>query len=202
MIAVLSFALMMAIRARVVAAALSVAFGSAGAAQPQSVSPPSRRMLDGKQWTTKNLNATTEPSYCYANSARNCRRYGRLYTWESAQQACRALGGGWRLPTDEEWRRLGSYYGGIRQESADLGKAAHTALIAGGSSGFNALYGGGRMGKSGEYERIEAHGLYWSATESAPDRAWLYNFGKGGQSFGRHENGEKIWAVSVRCVKD
>jgi energy-converting hydrogenase Eha subunit E len=48
MVAVLSFALMRAIRARVVAAALSVVFGSVGAAQAPSVSPPSKRMLDGK----------------------------------------------------------------------------------------------------------------------------------------------------------
>jgi uncharacterized protein (TIGR02145 family) len=199
---VLSFALMIAIRARVVAGALSVVFGSVGAGQSPSVSPPSKRMLDGKQWTTKNLNATTEPSYCYDNSARNCRRYGRLYTWESAQQACRALGGGWRLPTNEDWRRLGSHYGGIRQESADLGKAAYTALMTGGNSGFNAVHGGGRTDKSGEYLRLEAHGFYWSATESSPDSAWFYNFGKGGQSFGRHENGEKLRAFSVRCVKE
>ena len=189
-------------RARVVAAALSVAFGSLGAAQSPSVSPPSKRMLDGKQWTTENLNAAIEPSYCYDNSAQNCRRYGRLYTWESAQQACRALGGGWRLPTEEDWRQLGSHYGGIRQESADLGKAAHAALMTGGSSGFNAVYGGGRIHKSAEYERIEAHGLYWSATESSQDRVWIYNFGKGGQSVGRHENGDKLGAFSVRCVKD
>jgi uncharacterized protein (TIGR02145 family) len=193
---------MRAIRARVVAAVLSVTFGSVGAAQAPSVSPPSKRMLDGKQWTTENLNATTQQSYCYDNSEQNCRRYGRLYTWASAQQACRALGGGWRLPTNEEWRRLGSHYGRIRQESADLGKAAYTALIAGGSSGFNAVYGGGRTDKSGEYQRLEAHGLYWSATESGPDNAWLYNFGKNGQSVNRHEGGEKFWAVSVRCVKD
>lgn len=198
----LTFAPMPAIRNRVLAAALTVAFGSVGAAQPPSVSLSSRRMLDGKLWTTENANIVAEPSYCYDNSTQNCTRYGRLYTWESAHQACEALGGGWRLPTSEEWRRLGAHYGGIRQESADLGKAAHAALIAGGSSGFNAVYGGGRTDKSGEYQRLEAHGFYWSATESGPDRAWFYNFGKGGQSFGRHENGEKLRAFSVRCVKD
>jgi uncharacterized protein (TIGR02145 family) len=193
---------MTAIRARVVAVALSVAFGSVGAAQSPSLSPPSKRLLDGKQWTTENLNTLAEPSYCYDNAEQNCRRYGRLYTWDSAQQACRALGSGWRLPTNEEWRQLASHYGGIRQESADLGKAANTALITGGSSGFNAVYGGGRTDKSGEYLRIEAHGFYWSATETGPDHAWFYNFGKGGQSFGRHQDGEKLRAFSVRCVKD
>ena len=159
-------------------------------------------MADGKEWTTENLNVVSGRSYCYDDSEANCRRYGRLYTWQSALQACRALGAAWRLPTNEEWRQLGNRYGGIRQESADLGKAAYVALIAGGSSGFNALYGGGRSDKSGEYERLEAHGFYWSATESGPDRAWFYNFGKGGQSFGQHENGEKLEAFSVRCVQE
>lgn len=49
---------------------------------------------------------------------------GRLYAWESAQQACAAIGDGWRLPTNEEWRQLGNRYRGIRPESADLGKAS------------------------------------------------------------------------------
>jgi uncharacterized protein (TIGR02145 family) len=193
---------MTTIRLRVVTAALSLACWSVAAAQSPSLSPPSKRMPDGKQWTTENLNVTTERSYCYDNLEQNCRRYGRLYTWESAQQACRALAGSWRLPTNEDWRQLATHYGGIRQESADLGKAAYTALIAGGSSGFNAVYGGGRTDKSGEYLRLEAHGFYWSATETDPDHAWFYNFGKGGQSFGRHEDGEKLRALSVRCLHD
>ena len=146
----LSFAHMMTIRAGVVTAALSLAIGSVAAAQAPPSPPASKPMPDGKEWTTENLELAAEPSYCYDNSEQNCRRYGRLYTWESAQQACRALGGGWRLPTNEEWRLLGSRYGGIRQESADLGKAAYTALITGGSSGFNAVLGGGRTDKSGE----------------------------------------------------
>ena len=131
-------------------AAILAMFGATLSAQPttQGKSPESKRMLDGKQWTTQNLDGTTAPSYCYDNLASNCERYGRLYTWESAQQACRALGGGWRLPTSDEWRELGKRYGGIRQESADLGKAAYTALMSGGSSGFDAVYGGGRTDKS------------------------------------------------------
>jgi len=189
-------------RAWFVPAALLLAFASAGAAQSPSGSPPSKRFLDGKLWTTANLAVVTKDSYCYDDSEQNCRQYGRLYTWVSAQQACGMLPGGWRLPSNDEWRQLGTKYGGIRQESTDLGKAAYTALISGGPSGFNAVYGGGRSDKSGEYLRLDAHGFYWSATESGRDHAWFYNFGKGGQSFGRHENGEKLRALSVRCVKD
>jgi len=190
------------IPAGIVIAALNLMFMSLGAVQSSSTRPAFKRMLDGKQWTTENLNVTIEPSYCYDGSEQNCRTYGRLYVWESAKRACAAVGNGWHLPTNEEWRQFGNRYGGIRQESADLGKASYTALIAGGSSGFNALYGGGRADKSGEYQRIDAHGFYWSSTESGPEHAWFYNFGKNGQSFGRHEDGEKLRAFSVRCVQD
>jgi uncharacterized protein (TIGR02145 family) len=64
----------------------------------------SRRMADGKEWTTQNLNVETVGSFCYDNAEQNCRQYGRLYTWESAQRGCQLLGDGWRLPTNEEWR--------------------------------------------------------------------------------------------------
>jgi uncharacterized protein (TIGR02145 family) len=161
-----------------------------------------KQMPDGKQWTTINLNVSTELSSCYDDAEQNCRRYGRLYTWQDAQRVCGLLGAGWRLPTSEEWRQLGMHFGGIRQESADLGKAAFTALMPGGRSGFNAVLGGGRNAKDKQYARIDAHGLYWTSSESGPDHAWFYNFGSGAQSFGRHEHGEKLGAFAVRCVRD
>jgi hypothetical protein len=113
------------IRIRVVAIALSIAFGSvAGAgsqrsAKEQNVSgtiASSRRMADGKEWTTANLNVNASPSYCYDDAEPNCRRYGRLYTWESAQRVCQSLGGGWRLPTDDEWRQMAKHYGGVSDD--------------------------------------------------------------------------------------
>ena len=159
-------------------------------------------MPDGKLWMTENLAVPATPSYCYDDSAKQCAKYGRLYTWASAQQACRSVGNGWRLPTNEEWYALAKHYGGLREETADLGKAAYTALIAGGSSGFNAVLGGGRTDKSGEYLRADAHGFYWTASEAGPDTAHFYNFGTNQQSLGRHSAGEKLRAFSVRCVKD
>src|SRR5262250_1850031 len=53
----------------------------------------SRRMSDGKEWMTQNLDVDTVPSYCFQDVELNCRRYGRLYTWEAAQRACRSLEG-------------------------------------------------------------------------------------------------------------
>ena len=161
----------------------------------------SRRMADGKRWTTQNLNVKADPSYCYNDAEVNCRRYGRLYTWESARQACEILGSGWRLPTNDEWRQLAEHDGGLLEESNERGKSAFQELIVGGSSGFDAVLGGGRD-LEGQYARLDAHGLYWTASESSATTAWLYNFGKGMRALNRHSGGEKQRAFSVRCVRE
>ena len=201
------------IRVCAVSIALSIALGSLGipgipvqqlsaqARKASGTAHSARRMPDGKQWTTHNLDAGTMPSYCYEDAELNCRRYGRLYTWESARRACQSLGDGWRLPTDEEWRQMTKQYGGVSADSADKGKAAYKALLAGGSSGFDAILGGGRSG-DGQYARLEAHGFYWTASESDPAGGWYYNFGRGGQALHRQSGGEKDRAFSVRCVRE
>ena len=180
--------------ASVIVAGCVIAFGSL-------VSDSSKRMADGKEWTTTNLNVNVVPSYCYQDKEQNCRQYGRLYTWVSAKTACQSLGDGWRLPTDDEWRQLAKRYGGVSQDSDEGGKAAYKALLSGGSSGFNAVLGGGRA-DDGEYARLDAHGFYWTATEDGPATAFFYNFAKGKLALHRQDGGEKQRAFSVRCVRD
>lgn len=196
-------------RVCVVSIALSIAFGSCStslqrlSAQAQKASGTmysSKRMADGKQWMTHNLDVNTMPSYCYEDAEPNCRQYGRLYTWESARRGCQSLGDGWRLPTNDEWRQMAKRYGGVRDDSDDGGKAAYNALVIGGSSGFNAVFGGGRS-EDGQYARLQAHGFYWTASESGPGSAWLYNFGQA-RILNRHHDGEKQRALSVRCVRE
>jgi len=194
----------------IVAIALSIAFGSIGGvgSTHRSVNDQNRsaasfspkRMADGKDWTTANLNVAASPSYCYDDAEPNCRRYGRLYTWESAQRVCQSLGGGWRLPTDDEWRRMAKRYGGVSDDSTDKGKAAFTALVSGGPSGFNAVLGGNRS--DGRYARLEAHGFYWTASDNNPRSAPFYNFGQNGHALHRQPQGEKQMAISVRCIRD
>ena len=194
------------------AIALSIAVGSVGAscsthrsAEDRTVPATihsSRRMPDGKLWMTENLNVDAGGSYCYEDAEPNCRRYGRLYTWESAQRACRSLGDGWRLPTSDEWRQMAKHHGGVSDESDDRGKAAYEALLIGGSSGFNALLGGNRNSDDGRYARLEAHGFYWTASENGPGSASFYNFAKGGLSLHHQREGEKQMALSARCVRE
>ncbi|MGQ0646787.1 MAG: FISUMP domain-containing protein, partial [Gemmatimonadaceae bacterium] len=99
----------MSTRLRVLPIALSSVLGAVGSScatlrsdhdeKVPSTTYATRRLPDGRQWMLENLNVATDQSYCYGDTAPNCRRFGRLYTWEAAQRTCQSLGNGWRLPT-------------------------------------------------------------------------------------------------------
>ena len=136
------------IRVCVASIALSITLGSlclslqsisARARKPPGTMYYAKRMADGKEWTTHNADAITAPSYCYADEELNCHRYGRLYTWESAQRACQSLGDGWRLPTEDEWRQMSKHYGGISEDSDDRGKSCLQGFIGWGQLGIQCL---------------------------------------------------------------
>ena len=54
-------------------------------------------------WMAKNLNYSFGNSWCYDNKSENCDNYGRLYDWNSAQDACPS---DWRLPSVEDYKIL------------------------------------------------------------------------------------------------
>jgi uncharacterized protein (TIGR02145 family) len=170
-------------------------------AQGQAGAPITRTMADGKTWTTRNLEVTNVESFCYGDDAFFCQMYGRLYRWAAARKACQSLGAGWRLPTAAEWMRLAQANGGGSGEDGRLGSAAYDALLIGGRSGFDAVLGGGREAEGG-YARADAHGFYWTSTESTAVTAIFMNFGKGSRGLYRQRDGEKGGAFSVRCVRD
>lgn len=168
-----------------------------------------KKMADGRVWTTANLRIATPGSYCYDDREANCAKYGRLSTWEAAKSACEALGTGWRLPSNDEWRRLVTGYGPmLGEDAAEHARVTFLALLEGGSSGFGAMLGGGRGDAAGGgYSRLDAHGFYWTSTSSTSEpgggnTAWFYNFGRGAQAVNRHDSGEKLRAFSVRCARD
>ena len=157
-------------------------------------------MPDGKRWTLANLNIETPESYCYKDEPARCERYGRLYTWAAAQEACGLLGAEWRLPSMEDWKKLAQTYGGLHGDGPGNGKLAYRELLVGGQSGLEMLLGGGLQ--SDGYARLEAHGFYWSTTEESPTSVRILNFGKGSGTVYDQYGGEKTSAYSVRCVSD
>ena len=177
---------------------------AAGAAPGYVVDPNGKRyatirLLD-KIWMQTNLDYRVQDSWCYDNQFRNCTDYGRLYTWQAARQACQALGNGWRLPSDADWRTLADHFGGYnnaQQERRDT-RVTQQALSPNGSSGFNLQFGGGRYGEGDDnFGYLNAHGKYWSSTRDRENFAWYMAF------VGQVERypDPMDYGYSVRCIK-
>jgi len=64
---------------------------------------PRAVQISNRKWMAENLNIVTGKSWCYDNDESNCRKYGRLYDYYTALDACPA---GWRLPNQDDWRSL------------------------------------------------------------------------------------------------
>jgi len=173
-----------------------------------------KKMKDGRKWMTQNLNYETSDSYCYDDDERNCREYGRLYTWYAAQNICPS---GWRLPSGHEWKSLFIAYGGCKtgiiNNTKEIGNSriSYDALISGGSSGFEALLGGTRWEGDGlVYFNLNGFGFYWGSTEYDSERAFHYNLWSGGddsyrglyRSVNEGSINSKEKAYSCRCLKD
>jgi hypothetical protein len=59
------------------------------------------------QIMASNANMRIANSFCADPNKADCKGYGHLYNWSSAQQVCGNIGPGkWRIPTIEEWQAI------------------------------------------------------------------------------------------------
>ena len=120
---------------------------------------------------SENLNFRTDHSWYYNNdSSQYAEKYGRLYTWQAASEACPSTDG-WHLPSDEEWKVLEKYIG---MDSSELdiagyrGDSIAAKIKEGGKTGLNLTYGGYRMmWGDGSFHYAGDYGDYWTNTQSA-----------------------------------
>lgn len=158
--------------------------------------------MEGLIWLGTNLDLGTSESWCY-NDENSCKEQGRLYRWKNAGEACTALGEGWRLPTEVEWRQLAKTLGGytdwLTEEDHGDPAAANRALLPGGKSGFDLTLSGWR-GSNGGFDSAGQMGFYWTATETSEDEAWFYIvLPEGGKLTRRSTN--KRMGMACRCVR-
>lgn len=169
--------------------------------------------LGTQVWLAENLNYKTGACWCYDNKLSNCDIYGRLYTWETAKNACPS---GWHLPTDNEWKTLEKKLGMSSKDADDTGwrgtkeggklKEAGTSHWkspnkgATNSSGFTALPGGYRNSR-GSFVNLGNYATFWSATGGGSSYAWYRTLHYDDVDVGRDDD-DKSYGFSVRCVKD
>lgn len=116
--------------------------------------------IDTLIWMAENLNYDQEGSFCFDYEDENCERYGRLYPWSWAQQACPDE---WRLPSPEEFNSLIDFAGGNAVAGARL-KAVEgweAGAVSTDDYGFTALPAG-RRGYYQDFTDKTLGAYFWS----------------------------------------
>ncbi len=153
--------------------------------------------ISGSVWMVNNLDIVTDSSWCYDNDESNCKKYGRLYTWDIAMTICPK---GWHLPDRSEWSILYYATNDWRETGTNLkSKPPDWNGIDG--FGFSALPGGIRT-PNGTFRAIGSWGYWWDATEDDDSITAHYHYmGSDYGVLGGHSN-DKSNGYSVRCVKN
>ena len=161
-------------------------------------------------WMAENLNY--EPgdvsgmgsyawSGCHNNEADSCVKYGRLYTWSAAMNACPY---GWHLPSNAEWSILYEAVGGA--STAGISLKSTNGWYGNGNGkdvcGFSVLPAGFRS-YDGFFLDQGDYAYFWSSTEFeySSNRACSPYFHYG-NDFVYWDNGYTDDAISVRCLRD
>jgi len=132
----------------------------------------------------------------------NFYKYGALYTYAAAKNACPT---GWHLPSDEEWTELEDYitndgYSGLEGKSL---KCLIGWMFDGNGTdiyGFSALPGG-ILNCEGYFNNLDYSGTWWSITESNNKTAYTRYLSSISLEIYR-DNNNKSNGFNVRCVKD
>jgi uncharacterized protein (TIGR02145 family) len=110
------------------------------------------------------------------------------------------MGGGWRLPTREDWDNLVTYAGGTSAAGKKLkSKTGWYENTGTDDFGFSALPGGYRLYSAGSFGYVGDGGYWWSATESGSDHASNRNMDFNNDFVFQLSNGQSD-GLSVRCV--
>jgi len=143
----------------------------------------------GKQcWMAEDLNFYTDTgSACYNNDPANCDTLGRLYNWWTAKTV---IPDGWHLPSDAELDTLFTFLGG---------KWAGGKLKVGGSSGFNAQFGG--WGGKNNFLHLGLAASFWGSSEIIGGGRTMW----GVSDFDNRilwGGAQSYWRFYIRCIKD
>ena len=160
-------------------------------------------------WMAENLNYKTDNSFCYDDSSKYCDKYGRLYIWDAAMNACPE---GWRLPDETDFVNLIKAVGGEKDAGTKLkstsgwndddGKSGNGTD----SFGFSALPAG--IGNAGIYGGEGYTTFFWGSTECSENSlqlgvecAYAINLDYDKVDVDLPSYAARNLVLSVRCVK-
>jgi len=151
-------------------------------------------------WMAQNINYKTKGgSWCYYDSLSYCKKYGRLYDWNTAKTVCPK---GWKLPSREDWNRLVTAAGGWETAGKKLKARSGWNNNGNGTDdyGFSALPGGSRF-SGGSFVVAGDDGGWWTAEEGDASNAYYRDMGYDNDSVSE-DNNDKSDGNSIRCVAD
>ena len=141
-----------------------------------------------RTWFAENARYKVEDSYCYKDVDAYCEKFGRLYNYKAANEACPE---GWHVPTIEEWNYLFTFFGGRHK--------AGKHLIEGQGSDMHMLYGG--FAEPGHiFKDITVSGNWWDNELKGNDSAGIITMIKGSGEIYHLTIGDQH-KLSCRCVK-
>lgn len=187
---------------------------------------PETVVIDGLEWSTKNLNVKTfrngevipeakteeewfaanensQPAWCsFNNDAANEKTHGLLYNWHAISDSRGLAPEGWHVASSREWQQIieklgGEDNAGKTMKSLDDWKE-HTH--ADNSSGLNCM-AGGRRDYNGKFFNLGVDGYFWCQDQyDERDAKVIYlNYL---YPFALEDYMDKSSGFSVRCVKD
>jgi uncharacterized protein (TIGR02145 family) len=182
--------------------------------------------IGNQVWMARNLNyrvneSNTVIGTCYNNSATNCDKYGRLYTWATAMalpSSCNSstcsgrintkhqgiCPNGWHIPSDSEWDEL-EYYVGSSMAGWYLKATSGWGPNDNGGGdyyGFSALPGGSGTSADNTYYKVGESGHWWNHSEADSKNAHSRALGYDYDRFYSNDIENKSYPFSVRCVQD
>lgn len=182
--------------------------------------------IGSQRWMAENLNHKVDSSWCYANSADSCARYGRLYQWAAAMglddscnsKSCSTLVEkrhqgicltGWHIPSDSEWNAVASQIGNASTVGTKLKSITGWLYSSSGTDeyGFRGMPTGTRTDMDYFYGLREGNGavfaMFWSSTEGSLDYACEHALLSGGAGgYFTRTSSSKRRADGVRCLED
>ena len=154
-------------------------------------------IIGERTWMAENLNFNAESSVCYDNKPENCEKYGRLYDWNTAKEACPS---GWHLPSKEEWA-IDGYVGGEVGKKLKSKSGWNNEGNGTDDFGFSALPGGGNS--AGILYNVGSYGVWWIASEFEKNSNYAhYRFINDKSEDAYLHYSDKSSFFAVRCLQD